>query len=142
MKIKTKLPEYQGVGIIPKYRKRKVNIMSKMETTMKAIRYNYRKVFRAGYCDLAHIFNGYDPQFYNAGIYGWNCDIYIDYGRDMAITTGYRNMAGASIPLDLIKKYDGIAREILDGQFGRPYEETRKAIDSNREAFLEELMKL
>ena len=28
----------------------------KMRTTMKAIRANYKKVFRCGYCDLSNIF--------------------------------------------------------------------------------------
>ena len=98
--------------------------MIKQHTTIKNIRNNYKKVFRCGYCDLQLIYRGVDPQFYNAGLYGWNCDIYVDYTRDIAITTGYRNMAGRMIPDELIKKYSKIAEEITSN-YARPYEETR-----------------
>ena len=114
----------------------------KVETSIKMIRNNYNKVFRAGYCDLWHIMYTTEPQFYNHGIYGWNCDIYIDYKRDIAITTGYRNMAGKSIPSELIVKYTEIAKEIIENQFKIPYDEVRKTLDENRENFWNELENL
>ena len=116
--------------------------MTKIKIDMKRINNGFRKVFRAGYCDLCYIFMYENPQYYNSGVYGWNCDIYVDYKRDIAITTGYRNMRGASIPHELIKKYSDIAKEICNKPFSVPYNEIKAALDENREKFLDELEKI
>ena len=120
--------------------------MTKIKIDMKSINHGFRKVFRAGYCDLQYIYRYEDPQFYNCGVYGWNCDIYVDYKRDIAITTGYRNMRGKNIPHEIIKKYSEIAKEIAKeiekAPFSKPYEEIKAALDENRENFLDELDKL
>ena len=116
--------------------------MTKIKTDMKRISSGFRKVFRAGYCNLQYIYRYEDPQFYNCGVYGWNCDIYVDYRRDIAITTGYRNMRGKSIPHELIKKYSEIAEKIDKAPFTTPYAEIKAALDKNRENFLDELEKL
>ena len=87
--------------------------MTKQHIAIKNIRNEWKKVFYCGYCDLHDIYYHETPQFYNAGVYGWNCDIYCDYARDIAITTGYRNMAGRRIPDELIKKYDGESKVIF-----------------------------
>lgn len=116
--------------------------MSKQHTTMKNIRNNWKKVFRAGYCDLQNIFYHKEPQYYNSGVYGWNCDIYCDYARDIAITTGYRNMAGYRVPDEILEKYDAIAKEIIENQWNESYEATKAKLDENRQNFLAELDKL
>lgn len=116
--------------------------MMKVKTTIKAIRNGWKKVFATGYCELQYIFKYEEPQFYNAGVYGWNCDVYVDYKRDIAITTGYRNMIGRDIPLELINEYSEIAKEICSNVFSKPYEEIKKKLDENRENFLNELAKL
>lgn len=46
------------------------------------------KIVTAGYCDLEYLLSGIDPVGYNAGIYGWNYDVYII--GDVGILTGYR----------------------------------------------------
>lgn len=114
----------------------------KMKTTIKTIRNNYRKVFSTGYCELQYIMKYEEPQFFNSGVYGWNCDVYVDYRRDIAITTGYRNMTGRSIPLEIIEKYTKVAKEICKAPFSTPYEEIKKALYENRENFWNELAKL
>ena len=116
--------------------------MSKQHTTIKYIRNNWGKVFRCGYCDLQNIFRYEEPQYYNSGIYGWNCDIYADFARDIAITTGYRNMAGRPIPSEVLDKYDAIAKEILGNMWNIPYDELKAKLAENREAFLDELNEL
>lgn len=83
--------------------------MRKAKTSMNYTK-NFRRVFRCGYCDLQNIFRGIEPQFYNAGVYGWNCDLYVDYSTDTVITTGYRNMRGERIPSALIEKYNERAK--------------------------------
>lgn len=115
--------------------------MSKIKTSMNTITKNFNKVFRAGYCDLNYIFYHDEPQYYNCGAYGWNCDIYIDYKRDIAITTGYRNMRGKSIPHELLKKYTENAKNILlaKNMINKSYDDIEKELEENREQFLKEL---
>ena len=117
----------------------------KMRTTMKAIRANYKKVFRCGYCDLSNIFYREEPDYYNSGVYGWNCDVYTSYGcsvpeYNIAITTGYRNMTGERIPSEIIKKYDDAAHKILRSD--ATWSLKSKALDNNLTAFFEELNNL
>ena len=115
--------------------------MSKTKTTIKAIRNNWSKVYMCGYCDLQYIMKYNEPAFYNSGIYGWNCDVYVDYARDIAITTGYREMIGKRIDETIIKKYSDLAKEISENTFNIPYEEIKMALDKNVEEFFEELNK-
>lgn len=114
----------------------------KIHTTIKSIKNNWRKVFYCGYCDLQYIMRGTEPTYYNAGIYGWNCDIYTDFSRDIAITTGYRNMTGRRIPDELLDKYTSKAKEILKNMWVKPYEEYMAEIEENRQNFLNELDKI
>ena len=88
--------------------------MKKEHITIKRIRESWDKKFYCGYCDLYYIMKGKEPTYYNSGVYGWNCDIYTDYKRDIAITTGYRNMTGKRIPSELIEKYTKIAKNISE----------------------------
>ena len=111
----------------------------KHETTIKAIRKDYSKVFCAGYCDLQDIMYTIEPQFYNKGVYGWNCDVYVNYSLDIAITTGYRNMAGKMIPSEIIKKYSDISKEIRKNQFRKPYDDIKAELNQNAENFWKEL---
>lgn len=46
------------------------------------------KIVAAGYCGLQYLLSGVDPVAYNAGINGWNYDVYII--ENIAILTGYR----------------------------------------------------
>ena len=114
----------------------------KAHTSIKFIKNYFSKVYYCGYCDLQDIFCYEAPQYYNSGVYGWNCDIYCDYARDIAITTGYRNMAGKRIPNELITKYTEKAKAILENTYVVSFEEVKKALDENREAFLDELQKI
>lgn len=114
----------------------------KQHTTIKAIRNNWTKVFRCGYCDLQYIMKYEDAQYYNSGVYGWNCDIYCDFSRDIAITTGYRNMTGRAIPSEILTKYSEAAKAILSDTFSIPYDEIKAKLDENRNAFFAELNEL
>lgn len=114
----------------------------KYKINMTEVSRNWRYVFAAGYCDLQYIMRGIDPNAYNCGVYGWNCDIYFDYSRDIAISTGYRNMRGKMIPHELIKKHSSIAEEICKRPFSTPYEQIKEDLRINRENFLDALMKI
>lgn len=111
----------------------------KTHTSIKAIKNGYHKVFQTGYCELQYIFKYTEPQFYNAGVYGWNCNVYVDYSRDIAITTGYRNMTGRLIPLEIIEKYSNIAKEITSAPFSKPFNEVKAALEENANNFYNEL---
>ena len=108
---------------------------------MKYICNNYNKVFRAGYCDLQYIMKYEDPIYYNSGVYGWNCDVYCDFAKDIAITTGYRNMRGERITDEILEKYTAIAKEISEN-YKMPYAEMKEKLDENRRNFFDELDKI
>lgn len=109
----------------------------KTQTSMTRFTKSGYKVFRCGYCDLQYIFRGIEPDYYNTGVYGWNCDIYL-FDR-LVITTGYRNMRGRPIPEQLIEKYSAIAKEIVtSGRFRCVQDE----IVANAVNFIAELRKL
>lgn len=112
--------------------------MQKTHTSMKVTNY-YSHSFRCGYCDLQNIFRGVSPMYYNSGIYGWNCDLYVDFETDTIISTGYRNMRGERIDSDIWSKYDKKARHILENV--KEWEKREKALEKNRKAFLAELTK-
>ena len=51
-----------------------------------------RPSVRTGYCELQDALQGIEPDYYTAGLYGWNCDVYTIAG--LTICTGYRPAAG------------------------------------------------
>lgn len=78
-------------------------------------RINADRRFRCPACALQHTLSHLDPDFYNAGSYGWNNDTYIiqHNGETIAISTGYRNTRGEEIPYELIRSTEDCAREII-----------------------------
>jgi hypothetical protein len=112
----------------------------KLKTTRKEINERFAHVYRCGYCDLQNIFSKDDACFCNCGVYGWNFDVYCDWGKDVAITTGYRNMTGTRIPHEIIEKYSAIGKEIRSNCWSRPYEDTRAAMEENQRNFIAELL--
>lgn len=114
----------------------------KKYATIKNIKKNYTKTFQTGYCALQDILKGIEPNYYNTGVYGWNCDIYTDDTKNIAITTGYRNLTGLQIPNEIIDKYSKIAKNILDNRFIKKYDEIIKALEENKNNFFAEIEKL
>lgn len=51
-----------------------------------------RPTVRVGYCGLQDALSRIAPDYYTAGVYGWNCDVYTIAG--LTICTGYRPAAG------------------------------------------------
>lgn len=105
----------------------------KTKTSVKKVTENY-KTFYCGYCDLQNIFKRVEPNYYNSGIYGWNCDIYI-FGN-IAIVTGYRNLHGIRIDSSLIEKYDQKAKNIIKRVF---QEDIDQDLQKNVNEFIAEL---
>lgn len=113
--------------------------MNKTKTTMKHITDTFSKVYCCGYCDLQTIMAYEKPRYYNSGVYGWNCDIYVNYTHDIAISTGYRNMKGTTIPRELIQKYNTEAKAIRETM---KYNEVQTAMDDLVNRFYNELATL
>lgn len=113
--------------------------MKKQKIAMTMLKQYGFKIFSAGYCELQDVIpNGY-YQFYNSGVYGWNCDVYIDFVNHVIITTGYRNMRGATIPSELVKKYSDVAKEIRKNY---RYDDYLNRINENAKRFCQELSTL
>lgn len=112
----------------------------KTKTSMKIMN-AYENTFQCGYCDLQYIMRMKEPRYYNCGLYGWNCDIYTDPLTDIAISTGYRNMRGRMIPMEIIDKYSKIAEEISK-DWTKPYDQTREELEENRRNFYAELLNM
>lgn len=78
---------------------RREKLASVYRTKQRTTARNIREAMRAGaptvyvgYCDAWAMLSGITPDYYTAGVYGWNCDIYIIAG--LTICTGYRGMIG------------------------------------------------
>ena len=75
-----------------------------------------RPTVRVGYCDLQDALSGITPDYYTAGVYGWNCDVYTIAG--LTICTGYRPAAGVRavgvrVLADACKGTDAATRDRL-----------------------------
>lgn len=108
-------------------------------TTLKKM---YPCMVSAGYCDLQHILKWYTPAYYNAGVYGWNCDIYTIYNYDrhesLAISSGYRNTRGPMISREIIKEFNTRANDIEtrhNGFGAAEYEAKQAEYETLRQAF-------
>ena len=83
----------------------------KTQTTKKYINSIEDNIIKIGYCDIQFLLSYVDPNYYTAGVYGWNADVYIF--NDCTIVTGYRPFGNIKPSYDLIEKYDNMAHEVL-----------------------------
>lgn len=97
----------------------------KFRVTIKSLRTGSNNLKCAGYCDLQHLLRNHEPIAYNAGVYGWNFNVYEVYG--LTICTGYRSMPGER--LNHISEYEKQAADIWSWEDRRPYEEKQRAVE-------------
>lgn len=107
----------------------------KFKTTKKEINSNFKNVISIGYCDAQYLLNRKNPIAYNAGYYGWNCDIYDIKG--VAIVTGYRPWGNIHPDYETIKKYEDEAREICCNS----WKDIPDQLDQLLNQFIEEVTK-
>lgn len=107
-----------------------------MKTKIAMKNINADRVYQCGYCALQSLLPEWDAAHYNAGVYGWNCDIFYLFhnGEKIAITTGCRNLRGEAIPRELCEKYDRQAFQAL----AQP--KKFEMLIETRERFLSELL--
>ena len=71
----------------------------------------FENVIRVGYCDMQSALTWREPNFYTAGVFGWNADVYvIDY--DTVIVTGYRPFGNMELPREVIDTLNKCAESI------------------------------
>lgn len=91
------------------------------------------KIVTAGYCDLQYLLSGVDPIGYNAGIYGWNYDVYII--GNVCILTGYRWL-NKYPRAEKIEEYEQKASKIASSRM--PALDIVSELNKLREAFVAE----
>lgn len=83
----------------------------KYKTTEKAIKQNYSKIIKVGYCSLQYLLQYEEPIAYTCGPCGWKADIYNIDGT--IIVTGYQPFGNITGNYDLYQKYEKKAQKIL-----------------------------
>ena len=81
------------------------------KVTAKAVRNNYGKIIRMGYCEAQNLFRFAERIAYTSGTYGWNADVF-QIDSNTAIVRGYRPFGNVDCNYSLLKKYDEKAKEI------------------------------
>lgn len=94
------------------------------------------KIVTAGYCDLQYLLSGIDPVGYNAGINGWNYDVYII--GDIGILTGYR-MPNKYPRAAKIEEYEQKASKIVSSRMSAL--DVISELNKLREAFVAEQLR-
>lgn len=109
-------------------------------TTMRICN-QFKNVYFCKYADLQYILpkRYFEPDYYNVGTFGWNCDLYIL--GDTIITTGYRNLRGERIPEEIIRKYSKKGNEI-DKKYHRDYEKRLNEYWKNFQNMVDEINRL
>lgn len=113
--------------------------MNKFKITRKEIKENYRAV-SVPYCALQSLLDRKRPIAYNAGVYGWNYDVYDfrwEFSTDICICTGYRGYPGIPVDYNIYTKYEEKAKEILLD--GYTYQESEKLLNKLIREFLNEV---
>lgn len=84
----------------------------KKRTTKKYIMTLENKIIKVGYCDLQHLLTYVEPDYYTAGGYGWNSDVYL-LGNGVAIVTGYRPFGTINVDYTTLQYWDNLAYNVL-----------------------------
>ena len=98
-----------GVALMKTRRKGKCKMKTKI--TKKAIMSAYRNVIKVGYCGMQDALIWREPNFYTAGVYGWNADVYV-IDCDTVIVTGYRPFGNMELPMEVINTLNKCAKSI------------------------------
>ena len=83
----------------------------KTQTTKKAIMSAFKNVIKVGYCDLQDALKWREPNFFTAGVYGWNSDVYV-IDCNTVIVTGYRPFGNVELSREAIDTLNKCAESI------------------------------
>ncbi len=107
----------------------------KTKITRNHLKKYYNNIISVPYCGLQRLLSYEDAKFYNAGINGWNYDVYLVNGD--CIVTGYSTV-GTPAPYELIKAYEAKATEIKKSS--RDYTTTKAALFDLLVSFVQEVI--
>lgn len=99
----------------------------KYKTTEKAIKQNYSKIIKVGYCNLQHLLQYETPIAYTCGATGWKADIYEFNG--ILIVTGYQPFGNILADYDLCEEYEERTQKIINSRPSRPDTELKNLIN-------------
>ena len=71
----------------------------------------FENVIKVGYCDMEDALKWREPNFYTAGVYGWNADVYV-IDDDTVIVTGYRPFGNMELSREVIDTLNKCAESI------------------------------
>lgn len=91
------------------------------------------KIVTVGACELQYLLSGVDPIGYNAGICGWNYDVYVI--GDVCILTGYRALKKYPRAAK-VEEYEREAHKIVSSRM--PSLRIISELNKLREAFIAE----
>lgn len=111
----------------------------KFKTTEKAIKANYSKIIKVGYCNLQHLLQYETPMAYTCGLSGWKADIYNIEGT--LIVTGYQPFGNITGNYDLYQKYEKKAEKILYSDKNFSYKVKKNRLNKLINQFIEEVTK-
>ena len=84
----------------------------KTKTTKKAIMSAFENVIKVGYCDMQDALKWREPNFYTAGVYGWNSDVYV-IDCNTVIVTGYRPFGNVELSRNVIDTLNACAKSAM-----------------------------
>ena len=109
--------------------------MKKLITLPKIRNLNGKKVAIC-FCGAQFLLRFQNPEFYHAGVYGWNFDVYTF--DDYVICTGYRSMIGKYPDCELLKMYEKEAQKVCEN-YSLSYEDKAFKVNNLLSAFLESI---
>ena len=111
--------------------------MYKLETTKKSVKAAFPRIISIGFCDLQNLLYYESPIAYTHGVYGWNSDVY-RIKPTIVIVTGYRPFGNINPSHELIKKYEGRARNVQDSDAS--YDDKKKEVQELLEFFVADVV--
>ena len=91
------------------------------------------------YCGAQTLLRNHEPLFYNAGIYGWNCDIYriVADNTIFNVVTGYRCNGCYCVSYNLVNQYEKAAEDYMNNsRYTVPFAVQDQVIENLLTSFL------
>lgn len=85
----------------------------KIHVTQRTIRNSYSNIISVSYCALQRLLSKKNPDFYTAGTYGWNADVYV-ISPNTVIVTGYRPFGNCKAGYELCQTYESKAADVAE----------------------------
>lgn len=108
----------------------------KTKITEKQLKNSYKNIISVNYCGLQYLLNRINANYYTAGVYGWNSDVYV-IDNNTVITTGYRPIGNIKPEYTIIDKYNKAAEKIIKKY---NYDQQQKKLASLLNDFIKEVL--